>query len=412
MHARRLIAAAAFLAALIPSAPLLPDQSAPVATPTVRQAAAHENAFAFNLLHAVEGNASTGNVFLSPLSIDQAVSMLAAGAGGQTLAEIDNTLQTGNSKPDALGQAAAMRYWLLAHSGAAGSSVDITVANALWSNRGITLRPEYVAACRRQLDARASTLDFGQPSAAKTINQWVGTQTRGKIDSIVQQSDLAGASAVLTDAVYFHGRWDSPFEASDTTSAPFHTASGAAKTLPMMTQTQFFPAAQTDAFQAIALPYGHSGISMVVVLPRAGRSLDALARSMTPAQWDGLTSSLHGTNVQLFLPRFHLDYSTGLAKSLSTLGMRRVFSPAADLSPMSSTPLYVSSVIHKTTLDVDEKGTVATAATGIINRAMAVRILQQPLTIRVDHPFLCAIRDDATGALLFLGCVRDPQPIK
>ena len=411
MPARRLIAAA-FFAALAFATPSLADQAIPVALPAAQPAAALENAFAFDLLRTVNRSASTGNSFLSPLSIDQAISMLAAGAGGETLAEIDNTLHAGATAPDALAQAAALRSRLLAQSGVANSSVEINIANALWANRGVALRPAYTSACQRQLGARASTLDFSQPAAAKTINQWVATRTRGKINSIVQPSVLANASAVLTDAVYFHGRWSDPFDVSDTKNALFHTASGAAETLPMMTQTDFFPAAQTDAFQAVALPYGKSGMSMVIVLPRAGHSLDALARALTPASWNQLMSSLHGTNVQLFLPRFHIDYSIELASSLSALGMRQVFTAGANLSPMSSTPLYVSSVIHKTTLDVDEKGTVATAATGIVAVTMSAMVPPPPITIRVDHPFLCAIRDNATGALLFLGCVRSPQAIK
>ncbi len=334
MLARRLIAAA-FFAALVSTTPSLADQAIPAAPPAAQLAAAHENAFAFDLLRTVNRSASTGNSFLSPLSIDQAVSMLAAGAGGDTLAEIDNTLHAGTTAPGALAQAAALRSRLLAQGVAANSSVEINVANALWTRRGVALRPTYVGECLRQLGARASTLDFSQPAAARTINQWVATQTRGKTNSIVQPSELANASAVLTDAVYFHGRWSRPFDVSDTKNASFHMASGAAETLPMMTQTDFFPAAQTEAYQAVALPYGKSGTSMVVVLPRAGHSLDALAGSLTPASWNRLMSSLQGTNVQLFLPRFHIDYSDGTGEQPERvdLGMRRVFGPeGADLS--------------------------------------------------------------------------------
>ena len=425
MYAWRLIASA-FLAVFLFSAPGCTDQMAPAdphdpVTPAVpvgpsllaaRQVAAHENAFGFDLLRTLDRDSGAENTFVSPLSIDQAVSMLAAGAGGQTLTEIDRTLHAGNAAPDALSQAAALRDDLLAQIGGTNSSAEMTIANALWANHGITLRPAYVDACLHQLGARTSTLDFRDSAASRTINQWVATQTRGKIKEIVQQSELKNESAVLTDAVYFHGHWSSPFDLSDTESAKFHSASGATVTLPMMTQTEFFPAVQTKAFQAVALPYERSGLSMVVVLPRAGNSLDVLARSLTPATWHSITSSLHGQPVQLFLPRFHIDYSTDLVRCLNSLGMRRVFGGGVDLSPMSSKPLYVNDVIHKTTLDVDEKGTVATAVTAIGVQASAVEMPQQLLTIRVDHPFVCAIRDDATGALLFLGCVRDPQPIK
>ena len=356
MHARPTLFVAALLAMITPATPLLADQTVPAATPAVRQAAAHENAFAFDLLRTVDRSANTGNIFLSPVSIDQAVSMLAAGSAGQTRAEIDATLHAGNAAPNSLSQAAALRNRLLAQSSGANPSVEITIANALWANRGITLRPAYVGACRSELGAKASTLDFSQPAAADTINQWVANQTKGKINSIIDRDALASASAVLTDAVYFHGSWDTPFNASLTKPAPFLTAAGVVKTVPMMTRNDSFMAAQTDVLQAVALPYGHSGMSMVVVLPRTGHSVDALARSLTPATWNHLMSSLQETPAFLFLPRFHLDYSTELRDSLIALGTRRVFSPTADLSPMSGTPLFISSVIHKDNIGRGREG--------------------------------------------------------
>jgi serine protease inhibitor len=185
--------------------------------------------------------------------------------------------------------------------------------------------------------------------------------------------------------------------------------------MPMMHQTNEFQVLQTDVFQAVQLPYGNGRISMVIVLPRMGQSLDAVASSLTEDQWKTWMSSMTSHSVDLTMPRFHVDYSASLVRGLQYMGIRDAFDGGkADFSPMSATSMYVSDVLHKTTLDVDEAGTVATAATAITMVATAAEPMPAPppIVIRVDHPFLCAIEDSKTGVLLFVGFIRDPGVVQ
>jgi serpin B len=182
----------------------------------------------------------------------------------------------------------------------------------------------------------------------------------------------------------------------------------------MMHQTHLLTVLQNDRFQAVRLPYGGGRISMVIVLPRSGRTLDSLASELTTGEWSDWMTSMSAATVDLTVPRFHIEYAAGLVDALKSIGVTDAFEGRrADFGPMSETPMFVSDVVHKTTLDVDEAGTTATAATAItMMPTLAAPRLNPPIVIRVDHPFLCAIQDDQTGALIFVGLIRDPQGAK
>jgi serine protease inhibitor len=364
--------------------------------------------FGFRLLHTLAAGKPNGNVFFSPFSISQALTLTLSGAGGQTRQGMTKTLGL-----EALTQAkvnTANAEILPALTSAPG--VQITVANALWAGKNVRFSPAFQADAKRFYHAQAATLDLSAPSAAGTINAWVSRNTRGRIKTIVTPDDLLEAHSVLTNAVYFHGKWQKPFDKTETRPQPFHLGGGGTQTVPMMAQTDEFSYLDTPQFQAVSLPYGSGRVSLSVFLPKPGVSANTLAQNMTNRSADHWLAALAPTEIHLFLPRFKADEKAGLRGPLSTLGMGIAFSNAADFLPMGLGRTKIGAVFHEALLDIDEQGTTASAATAVIAMPTSAAPLPHPHPIpvmRVDRPFLVLIRDTKTGSLLFVGVIRDPQ---
>lgn len=379
-----------------------PDPAVVAANPGVRRLAAGTNAFGFQLLHQLTIKQS-GNVFFSPFSISQALLLTLNGAGGQTQTDIARTLGLTDLPQDQINAANAL---LLPSVTNPDPKVKVSVANALWANYGIVFAPAYQERCRRFYNAEAATLDFGSPAAADTINGWVSRNTEGKITQIVSPEGLSASEAVLTSAVYFHGTWQSPFDKSETVNGPFFLADRHTKTVPLMSQTKTFPYRDTPKFQAVSLPYGAGRMSMVVFLPKPGTSLSAVVSGLNTGSMNRIIGAMKPTELSIVLPRFQASYEANLNAPLSALGMGSAFSPGADFGPMGLHGAHISSVLHKAVLEVDEEGTIAAAATGVM---MQSKYFVPGTIVRVDHPFFCAIRDKVTGNILFESVIQNPQ---
>jgi serpin B len=244
----------------------------------------------------------------------------------------------------------------------------------------------------------------GGPAA---INAWVSQATHGKIPEIVQGRDVADAFAVLLNAIYFKGAWTTPFEADLTRPGPFTLPDGRQKNVSMMHQSGNVPYFRGDNFQAVSLPYGSGRMRFLIFLPDSGTSLSAFLARMTPenvTQWLPQFKSMHG---DIALPRFRTEYEADLNAPLASLGMGIAFDrERADFGGMlPNGRFYISLVRHKTYVEVNEQGTEAAAATGVVVEPLA---LIRGFQFVVDHPFVCAIRDEQTGAILFLGRILDP----
>jgi serpin B len=290
-------------------------------------------------------------------------------------------------------------------------SVQVSVANALWANAGLAFSPAFEADAKQFYRAQATTIDFNSPSAAGTINGWVRKNTQGRIPQIVTPDDLKYATNILTNAVYFHGEWQTPFETVNTIIKPFHLPGGGTKPVPLMQNTSEVAYSETPQFQAAALPYGTGRIAMVILLPKPSVSVETLALSLTGETTAHWLAAMPTTDIQLYLPRFKADMTASLGDPLSTLGMSLAFKDDADFDRMTSRRTKLSAVLHVATLDVDEQGTVAAAATGVAAMAGAMPMAPPPPppVMRVDRPFIVLIRDTETGSLLFAGVIRDPQ---
>jgi serpin B len=379
---------------------VMPDNS----VETARIAVAAENRFGLQLLRDIVDRKPRQNVFISPLSVFLALHMAENGSAGATRIAMRKTLALPDLDAAALNNSAAALLAVLKSRDPAA----LTIANALWADRHATLSPEFVKLCASIFNARAASLDFKDPRAAAEINDWVKTSTHDKIPNIVTPEIVAKAAVILTNAVYFAGAWRREFSPAQTQDAPFHLSGGSTKSLPMMHQAGLTGAYGSGGnFEGAMLYYMQSSKFLYALLPHAGSTPKDVLASLNPAK---LTAGPWEFDLDLKLPRFSLDFASSLAEDLEKMGMKIAFHyPEADFGPMGSRDFYISDVIHKTRLEVDEKGTVAAAATAVIMAAGSAMMAPRPVkTLVFDRPFVVLIGDSQTGALLFAGVIEEP----
>jgi serine protease inhibitor len=356
-------------------------------------------AFGMELFRRLAHEAPEGNVVVSPLSAGLALSMLATGATGATLSEIEQTLATG-LRLDALNAAnvalaAALR----------NDQVELALANSLWARA--PLLPAFVEEVRRSYAAEAAALVSAGP-----VNDWVSRGTGGRIKEMVKDPIDPLVILYLLNAVYFKGRWQEEFSAAATRPGTFHAPSGPVER-PMMSRTGRCGYLRKDGLRAVRLPYRGERIAMYVLLPDDGGRLADLREMLGEDAWRGWMAEFRPQEVRVAMPRYRLNGMSSLKEFLMGMGMERAFAAGrAELDAMlpakyvAAEEPYVSAVLQKVFVEVNEEGTEAAAVT-----LVEVKTRGGPPRTRefiVDRPFIFAIRDDATGALLFIGQVNDP----
>jgi len=386
----------------------LPSVNSDLPSPDTREVVAGNTEFALDLYGKLR--TSKGNLFFSPYSISIALAMTCGGARGETEKQMAQTLHF-NLPPERLHPAFA---GLAAHLGAIQQKgqVKLALANSLWPQVGSLLRQDYLALCQNYYNTAITPVDYMEQKevARKTINDWVEAKTGGKIVELLQSGTLdTSTRLVLANAVYFKGAWASPFRAGSTRNPPFHISSQNSVTAPLMQQVEVVPYAESPGLQVVELSYLGGDLSMLVLLPAKVDGLGDLEAEMTPQTLTSWTSNLQTKSVQVCLPRFKTTSEFSLQATLKALGMSDAFTfGRADFSGMDGQKdLFVSAVVHKAFVEVNEQGTEAAAATatGMGGRGNT----GPPIPIfRADHPFLFLIRDNHTGSLLFLGRVTDP----
>ena len=391
------------------------------AAPAARIAAA-DNGFGLRLFEAVHKKEGDKNVCVSPLSIALALQMTYNGASGTTRAAMSHALELGGMTLNDVNKANSALLNTLPVTGQrrsapngqasnpSGTAKDasaprLEIANSLWLQNARAVNPDFLQRTRQYYGAQVSSLE----GAPDTINTWVNTHTQGKITKIVTAADVRSAFTVLVNAVYFKAAWDTPFYKEATSDKPFHLASGATRTSKMMAQTQYFNYYAGEGLQMVSLPYRGCDLDMIVALPKAGTNLAAFLPTVTPAKWQQWTAKMTGQRGTVELPRFRAEFGVECQDTLAALGMGEAFTRRADFSAMSSIkPLFISKVVHKTYINVDEQGTEAAAATAVVMRAGSALPVGTPFKMTMDRPFLYAIRDRQTGVLLFIGTLADP----
>jgi serpin B len=380
------------------------------ASPTPDQAAvtAGNNAFAIDLYAKLR--AGDGNLFFSPESISTAFAMAYAGARGTTASEMAATLHF-TLPPEKLHPAMGA---LLAGFNAEHQGYQLRVADALWAEQDAKFLEDFLQLTATDYGAGFNRVDFkGAPEQVRaSINQWVAQKTEDKIKDLLPHGSVTPTTRlVLTNAIYFKGDWQTQFDKASTKDEDFHLAAGATVKAPLMHQTLRLNYFNGGSFQAAEIPYKSGELSMIVLLPNDATGLPSLEQSLAVANVQQWLSQLRGgTKIILTLPKFKMTQQFELGRALSAMGMAQAFQKgAADFSGMTGKrDFWISAAVHKAFIDVNEEGTEAAAATGIVMRSMAMQREPQPIVFRADHPFVFLIRDNRSGGILFMGRVEDP----
>ncbi|HYF49599.1 MAG TPA: serpin family protein [Planctomycetota bacterium] len=372
----------------------------------IKQQTEGNNAFAADIYKAL--SKEKGNLFLSPSSLSTALAMTYAGARTETAAEMKKTLHfvVADERLHPVFGA------IIRNLNSDGKGYELVIANRLWGQKDYPFHPDFLRVTQVNYGAAIDLLNIASDpeGSRKIINAWVEKQTREKIKDLLQPDSIRGASLVLTNAIYFKGKWANPFKPEQTKEAPFFAPSGEVK-VPLMEQKAELPYAKLeDGTQIVELPYAGGSLAMDVIVPAAKDGLAALEAKLTHkdlTQWLG--SLQPQENIHVFLPRFKVEFGKDVKDELMGMGMVLAFDvKKSDFSGMEpKKELYISKVIHKAFVDVNEEGTEAAAATAVV---MAPRgMAPKPQIVRADHPFLFLIRDTKSGAILFSGRLVEPK---
>ena len=370
------------------------------------------SAFAFDLYQ--ELSKEEGNLFYSPYSISLALAMTYAGARGETEQQMADTLNF-TLPQDRLHPALNSLDLKLASRGEGAEGTDeegfrLNIANSIWGQEDFEFLDEFLDVLAENYGAGLRLLDFiNAPEASRiTINDWVSDRTEGRIEDLIPQGAIDILTRlVLTNAIYFNAAWLNPFSEDMTGDGAFHLLDGSEVTVPMMTQTESFGYVQGEGYQAVELLYDGRELSMVIVLPNNGEFED-LESTLDADLVDAITNDLKYRKVTLTMPKFEYDSDFSLVDTLAAMGMPVAFSTAADFSGMTGyRDLFISDILHKAFVSVDEAGTEAAAATAVIMSLTAAP--EQPVEVTLDRPFIFLIRDIETGAVLFVGRVANPS---
>lgn len=370
--------------------------------------AAANTQFGFKLFREVSNQSAGKNIFISPASVALCLAMAYNGAEAETKQAMARSLEIQAISLDELNRAYSDLKAALENP---DPKVQLQIANSLWARRGLRFKPDFIQRNKQFFGAEVTELNFDDPSAPATINRWVGEKTKGKIDKIVDQIS-PDSILFLINAIYFKGAWAKEFDKASTKEDAFTIATGAQKRLPMMNASGSYNYYEASDFQAISLPYGGGRASMYIFLPAKTSNLSAFQKSLTADVWETWMKEFKQTEGDLSLPRFKVEYEITLNDALKALGMGVAFDEGrANFRGMieAGGNVFISQVKHKTFAEVNEEGTEAAAVTSTEMRATSAMRPRQRFRMVVDRPFFCAIRDNATGTLLFMGAITDPQ---
>jgi serpin B len=357
------------------------------------------------------------NIIFSPISLSLALSMALTGAEEDTKAEMIEALKLSLSENEVHPAYNALLLAIEASEEAAqegneGTNFQLNIANSIWGQAGYDFREEFLDTLARNYGAGVYNVDYiNNPEAARNaINKWVEEETEEKIKNLIPPGAIdALTRMVLANAIYFNGSWLHPFEESATEEAPFTLLDGSVVNVDMMSLTgQSFNYGQGENYQAIQIPYLSQDFSMTLLVPDAG-SFEEFEDELSSENLDSILNNLVFQPVDLSMPKFDFESTLNGKDPLQSLGMAEAFDPdAADYSGITEVEkLYISEVLHKATITVDEEGTEAAAATAVIFATKSA-MPEEPIALVIDRPFLFLIQHQPTGTILFMGHVLQP----
>ncbi len=386
-----------------------PRPESPVSEKTVNpdtKLVAANTKFGFKLFSEVLKEDAGKNVFVSPSSVALALAMTYNGASGSTQQGMAKALELQGLTLQQINSSNAALKALLENP---DSKVQLAIANSLWANQNAAFKPDFLQRNRDFYKAKVSNLNFTDAGAPGTINNWVKQNTGGKINEIVEKI-RPDQVLFLVNAIYFKGSWTNEFDKQETQEYPFSLLSGQQKQHPMMSQKGDYRYLENQQFQAVSLPYGNNGrISLYVFLPKENSNLNVFHQTLNAENWDKWMTQFNKREGSIRLPKFKMDYDITLNDTLKALGMGEAFTDKANFSGMGKN-FAISEVKHKTFVEVNEQGTEAAAATSVGIMPLSARVpAEAPFKMVVDRPFFCAIRDNQTGSIVFMGSIAEPQ---
>jgi len=365
------------------------------------------NRFAFDLYSRYKTN--DGNIFFSPYSISTALAMTYEGAKGKTADEMQSVLHF--PKDDNVRRAGYAG--IISEINKKDGKYVLSTANALWAQKDYSFLKGYFDVTERYYGGKVTNLDFVKDTenSRATINNWVEEQTNNKIKDLIPQGAIDDLTRlVLTNAIYFKGTWVKQFDKKNTMERDFRVSPGKTVKAQMMSRVgeeALFNYTETDKAQILELPYAGEDLSMLVLLPK-GDDIKALEDSLDSLKLASLRNALTQERVNVYLPKYKFETKYFMADTLSEMGMPTAFSGNADFSGMTGKKdLFITDVIHQAFVEVNEEGTEAAAATGVIMGATSIGP-DRTKTFYADHPFIFIIQEKATGNILFMGRVSDP----
>ncbi len=358
--------------------------------------------FAFELFHQTCSLSTEENIMISPLSVSYALGMTYNGAADSTLEAFNDVLHFNDLTNQEVNETYKDLMGQLVHL---DDDVLFSIANSIWYRQGANVLEDFIATNQEYFDAAVEELDFSDPASVDVINDWIADKTNGKIEEMLDKIP-PGVYMYLVNAIYFNATWKYEFDKDDTYRGTFYKEDETTSQADFMKLEGDFYYTSHNDYSAVELPYGDSAFSMVALLPAEGSKVSELIAMLDRDTWNERDTYSSPQKVQVELPKFKYEFKTLMNDHLTNLGLGVAFSDAADFSKITEeTDLFISRVIHQTFIDVNEEGTEAAAATIVEMRETAAPEL---LRIRFNRPFIYIIKENSTGAIMFMGKVGQP----
>ncbi len=367
------------------------------------------NSFAFELFAEMLKQDQGTNMVVSPASLSSALTVAYRGAAGETKEDLARTLGLEALRVEAVDRGMVGLRSTLQDP---GSKVRLALATSLWAREGIRFKPEFVSKSKTSYGAEVATLDFADPHAASRVNSWVKRNTQGRIKQVVDRFEERDV-LLLVNAIYFKGAWANKFDKAGTCPREFYLADGSKKLHPTMSQSSeyeyYLHVGRENGFEALRLAYGRGAVAMYIFVPAPWSDLETFCGMLNATNWGQWMRQFRKEKVHVWLPRFKLSYQAHLKPALEALGMGAAFDPdRADFRNMcyvtARNNVWLARIAQKALVEVNEEGTEAAAASYGLFGARA-----GPRMFKANRPFFFAIRDDRTGAILFMGTIVDPK---
>lgn len=359
--------------------------------------------FAFNIFTGLATEDKDQNIFISPLSILLALAMTYNGAVGDTGLAMADAMEFSGMDLQELNRGFGDLMVSILN---ADNDVEMSIANSIWQRMDFDAKEAFIDINKKYYSSEVKKLDFSDPGAVDTINNWISDATKEKITEMLTEIP-ADAVMYLINAIYFKGDWAYPFEEAATYDDDFYLAGGGTKMVPMMNIHENFDYAKGVDHAVIRLPYGQEKFAMYIVLPDEGIGIDSILDGMDGEEWGQIIGSLSDSDVVLSMPKYKMEYGVKLLNDVLTdMGMGIAFDMRADFSNISE-GIFISRVMHKAVIEVNEKGSEAAAAT-VVEMAESAMPIEEIVEFKANRPFIFTISDDRTGAIIFMGKVINP----